>query len=110
MGHGIEEVTRGAEFMDNLRPGWYREIDRDALDIGSGRCCIGGQMEGDYAIFAKKHHLKNASELGFTVRDDEEAIPKFNELTQAWLNAIDERLDFDAEVAALSDTREVVHA
>ena len=39
-----ERVERGAALLDERRPGWWRDIDMDTLDIRSPCHCILGQM------------------------------------------------------------------
>ena len=41
-----ERVERGAELLDEKRPGWLDVIDLDSLDIASRCGCIIGQLGG----------------------------------------------------------------
>ncbi len=44
----IDNVKRGAAWLDGYRPEWYRLIDLDTLDLGSCRKCILGQLMGEF--------------------------------------------------------------
>ena len=37
-------AARGAKLLDKVRPGWFREINISALDLGNGEYCIIGQL------------------------------------------------------------------
>ena len=41
-----ERVQRGAELLDEKRPGWWREIDLSRLDVSSTCNCVGSQVAG----------------------------------------------------------------
>lgn len=43
-----DHVRRGAELLDESRPGWEREIILEYLNMSSCVCCILGQLYGDY--------------------------------------------------------------
>lgn len=43
-----ENVGSGAALLDQKRPGWYREIDLDQLEMGSDTKCVLGQLYGEY--------------------------------------------------------------
>jgi hypothetical protein len=42
-------VALGAALLDERRPGWFREVDRDSLEMGSCRRCVLGQLYGLYS-------------------------------------------------------------
>ena len=37
-------VQRGARFLDERDPDWYRKIDLDTLNLGSSCACVLGQL------------------------------------------------------------------
>jgi len=41
-------VAKGAELLDERRPGWAEDIDLELLDMTSGWHCVLGQLYGDY--------------------------------------------------------------
>jgi hypothetical protein len=41
-------VTKGATFLDEERPGWYRDIDLSNLDMNDPMNCVLGQLEGEF--------------------------------------------------------------
>lgn len=44
-------VERGAAWLDETRPGWWREVDLATLDLGSScRCVLGQVFEKDAAL------------------------------------------------------------
>lgn len=42
------KVAKGAELLDNERPGWADDIDLESLNMAEGNHCILGQLYGDY--------------------------------------------------------------
>lgn len=44
-------VQRGADLLDEKRPGWWQEINLGRLDIGSSCNCVGGQLSGGLCSF-----------------------------------------------------------
>lgn len=44
-----ERVERGAALLDEKRPGWWRDIDLERLNIWSTCDCTAGQQPGGYA-------------------------------------------------------------
>lgn len=43
-----EKAAFGAKQLDGKRPGWYREIQLDILNMRRAVTCIVGQLTGDY--------------------------------------------------------------
>ena len=39
-----KRVARGAAWLDRVKPGWFKLIDLDALDLRSGCSCVLGQI------------------------------------------------------------------
>jgi len=52
-----ERVRRGAAYLDEVDPGWHRRIDAAALELGSGRHCILGQLHGEFRLGLGRSHL-----------------------------------------------------
>ena len=99
-----ERAARGAAYLDEVCPGWYRRIDRDLLDLGNGRACILGQLYGSFVSGLTGCHLINAStaprvslspvHFGFlAVQRVCEALQEqdYENLNQAWLEAVEKR-------------------
>lgn len=90
--------------MDTNRPGWYRRIDRERLDMASWCDCIGGQEEGTYDDFVDVMGLEQGSDHGFTVnkQDTREMHPHkaFRQLKEMWVEGIELRLLRDELEAA----------
>jgi hypothetical protein len=40
----LNEVLRGATFLDGVLPNWFIYIDEDTLELSSGCHCVGGQL------------------------------------------------------------------
>ena len=100
-----ERVERGAELLDEKRPGWVDIIDLDALDLADGCACIGGQLcrsktgaGEDYLIFIDEIALDGAGEFwhGFDGDGDDGG---YGALTAAWRDLITRRRQ-DAEAAS----------
>lgn len=45
-----KRVQRGAEYLDEMDPGWHRRIDPDTLELDSGRHCVLGQLHGEFRL------------------------------------------------------------
>ena len=41
-------VRRGAAYLDTVDPGWADRLDPDTLALADGRCCVLGQLHGDF--------------------------------------------------------------
>ena len=53
----VEQVHRGAEWLDSVIPGWPLLVDQP-IDIGSHLLCVAGQVGGmSFDIFLKSHRL-----------------------------------------------------
>ena len=101
-------VERGAAYLDEIDPGWYRRIDPDTLELSSGRACVLGQLHGEFRRGLSRTHLLDLSSApranlspvayGFRcvqgvpndVQDQDYAL-----LNQAWHTAIRERRTAD---------------
>jgi hypothetical protein len=99
-----ERVNAGAEFMDEVFPGWANRINVDKLDIIDGDHCVLGQIYGGaetmyskytYVVndlYAQGHWpynegvMETARELGFIGYGDDG-----KELTECWKNEIRSR-------------------
>lgn len=97
----IEEyVARGAELLDEKRPGWFEGISLRALAIESMSNCVLGQVYGGY-FFGLVHLFGETSgsdedrwSHGFTVAPHHPnvgGIRGYELLGKAWREAIDER-------------------
>ena len=43
-------VRRGAAYLDDVDPGWFRGVDAGTLELASGRSCVLGQLHGDFRV------------------------------------------------------------
>jgi hypothetical protein len=41
-------VAEGARYLDDEDPGWYQRVDPETLELSDGRCCVLGQLHGEY--------------------------------------------------------------
>lgn len=103
-----ERVARGAALLDEKRPGWFRAVDLDGLELSSCEACVLGQLFGGYvagtwALFAEDGRPgQDAVDCGFSLSwweadelrkrygDDNELI--YGWLTEAWHAAVHARL------------------
>src|SRR5438309_1704809 len=44
-------VQRGAAWLDEHQPDWWRKIDTQLLDLNNPCRCVLGQLRGDYAVY-----------------------------------------------------------
>lgn len=45
-----ERVRRGAEYLDDMDPGWHRRVDAETLELEDGRHCVLGQLHGEFQL------------------------------------------------------------
>ena len=111
-----ERVQRGAEYLDDVDPGWHRRIDPDVLELESGRRCVLGQLHGEFRLGLGRSHVLSLSSApraslspvayGFKCVEgvsEEQQARDYELLTRAWRAAIRERWADD--VAAESDPK-----
>lgn len=54
-------VRRGAAYLDDVDPEWYRQIDPETLELSSGSSCVLGQLHGDFRMGLSRSQLINMS-------------------------------------------------
>lgn len=88
-------VARGARLLDEKRPGWRTEIDRDHLDMTSDTDCVLGQLYERYAYGLSALNfgigLLQAQRYGFIERrrDGSQDIDGAHALQVLWLAELD---------------------
>ncbi len=55
----LRRVRRGAAYLDDVQPGWHRQVDAGTLELASGGRCVLGQLHGDFRIGLMRAHLLN---------------------------------------------------
>lgn len=94
----IEELAananRGAELLDEVRPGWAIEIDLTTLDMASADYCVLGQLYGEYddGLFELELTGNEQSENGFNSPDWANFTESCRVLTPLWKAQIATRL------------------
>ena len=85
-----EHVARGIRLLDQVRPGWYNEIDWAGLVMEWPQDCILGQLYGGFGegVDALKLHDK-AAWYGFDLSqtqyfDETSSVAYFEELQAEW--------------------------
>ncbi len=99
-------VTRGADYLDEVHPGWHRLVNAATLELSSGPACVLGQLHGDFRQGLSRSfliHLGSAPRLnlspvayGFLCEQGVgEAVQAqdYDLLNQAWREAILQRQD-----------------
>lgn len=92
-----ERVERGAAFLDEKRPGWWREIDLSLLDIRSACNCVIGQLhngryvDGVAALGIEREAPDYGMELWRTDFAPVDAHWILMDLTDAWSELIQQR-------------------
>lgn len=119
-----QRVAKGAAHLDQVRPGWFRQIDVGTLSLCDECRCIVGQLCGDFNEFSHLRALDldtgNVVELGFNLHPreifnhetgfpftDAQRKTRWGYLQDAWIEAIAARLLPDTEVSS-SDLRQTV--
>lgn len=59
-----ERVAKGAELLDQLRPGWHEKIDVSKLDIGSSALCVISQLHRDqFGVYAWSGGIQEITQM-----------------------------------------------
>lgn len=99
-----ERVEAGVNLLDQKVPGWAERIDVYTLNIASTRCCVLGQLFGDFGLGLFKLYLEPTGSKHFGFEGD---IAEMEILTHLWrdvtLNRHAERI-----VAAMDKASEPV--
>ena len=78
----MQQIEKGVEYLDEHYPGWEDKINLETLNIRSPRCCIGGQLEGEYAHFVSM--LYEISNSGPTSMGFDSTDYHYEDLTETW--------------------------
>lgn len=100
-------VARGAAHLDEVRPGWWNEIDVGTLTLRDPCCCIVGQLVGgssfsrfsaDVARLFPELPTVSIATATFYGVDIGSGLWRFSDLQDTWIEAIAARvLAHDAE-------------
>jgi len=103
-----QRVQRGAAYLDDVDPEWYRHVDAETLELGDGRHCILGQMHGEFRLGLGRSHLISMSSApraslspvayGFKCVEgvsEEWQAYDYELLNEAWTEAVRERQETD---------------
>ena len=52
-----QRAARGAAYLDEVDPGWYRQVDVRTMELGDASCCVLGQLHGDFRIGLSRSRL-----------------------------------------------------
>ena len=111
-----QRARRGAEYLDDVDPGWHARLDPDRLVLADGACCVLGQLHGDFRLGLGRAAIFDLSsapraslspvELGFLCVQD--VPPAWQDqdyalLDQAWQEEIVQRRPLAALVGAGHD-------
>lgn len=56
-----QRVRRGAAYLDDVDPGWFRRVHAATLELDSGNACVLGQLHGDFRVGLVRAHLLTLS-------------------------------------------------
>jgi len=56
-----ERVRRGAQYLDEHDPDWYRSVNPESLELSDGSHCVLGQLHGDFRLGLGRAHMINLS-------------------------------------------------
>lgn len=114
-----ERVRRGAEYLDEMDPGWHRRVEADTLELEDGRHCVLGQLHGEFRLGLGRSHVITLSSApraslspvayGFKCVEgvsDEWQARDYELLTKAWRAAVRARQETDALSAPNSGVSE----
>lgn len=95
-------VARGAEFLDDIRPGWRADINLGSLDQSHGVDCVLGQLFGHYstALSTLDMSSERACSYGFNSRAHGSRWTDENEtLTALWTDLLTENAPYSTEAS-----------
>lgn len=108
-----ERVQRGATYLDEVDPDWYRRVDSDTLELEDGKHCILGQLHGEFRLGLGRSHLITMSSAprtslspvnyGFKCVEgvsDEWQARDYKLLNAAWKEAVRSRQEVDPTMEA----------
>jgi len=85
----------GARWLDEHKPGWYRQIDLRILDIGDDSSCVLAQLIFGCCFGCRVFQLglnkESAVALGFVIFDVGDMHEAYAVLTAAWVAEITAR-------------------
>ncbi len=103
-------VQRGAEYLDDVDPGWHRRIDAETLELEDGRHCVLGQLHGEFQLGLGRSDVLTLSSApraslspvtyGFKCVkgvSEEWQARDYDLLTRMWRQAVLERQQADQE-------------
>ena len=83
-----ERVAAGAAFLDERKPGWWKRINLDTLDIYSCTACVIGQL----GMADEGHENPFDPDLGFDkALDAAPGMAGYRALNRAWRRVIEAR-------------------
>lgn len=56
-----ERVRRGAEYLDEVDPGWHRRVNAETLELEDGKHCVLGQLHGEFRLGLGRSRLISLS-------------------------------------------------
>lgn len=89
-------AARGAALLDELRPGWYRDVDANTFSIVSTTQCIVGQLFGDWTYGTQELNIEGnrdaCEHFGFELTEDEYGLEAPRDILESrWLLEIANR-------------------
>jgi len=101
-----QRVKRGALYLDKIEPWWYKRIDPEKLQIGTGFSCILGQLYGSYLAGLSRARLVDSNRMpGSNLQSEQYGFSSdpgvcevlqeqdIENLNQAWQEVLDERIE-----------------
>lgn len=111
LARAAKRVARGAAYLDDVDPTWYRAVDPDTLELSSGSSCILGQLHGEFRLGLRRAHLFHLSSAPranlspvsygfFHVQNVSEALQDrdYTYLNQAWGAEVRKRKARDSDM------------
>lgn len=107
-------VAEGAKLLDKVRPGWAAKIDTTTLDMSNAHYCILGQAYRSYGLGREELFSAISRDLGeteaisygFNIPLPEDGEVTYNELFEAWSQAIMARREGPAELEIITSPLE----
>jgi len=79
-----DRVRAGIAFLNVVRPGWFRKINTNKLDLSNANVCILGQIEGDFFSGKMIHNLDQSLTVNMGFEADFPVTDRYPLLTKFW--------------------------
>ena len=106
-----QRAARGADYLDEVDPGWHRRVDVLTMELAHATCCVLGQLHGDFRAGLSRSHLLSMGSapraslspvhFGFLCEQGADAALQeadYRNLNRAWQQEVLRRQELDGRL------------